>query len=429
MELDDVLGRLVGQHWRLLAACVVGGLVVGLFFAPHGREYNASARLLLDLPDPVARQQSEAYADTAKGIATSQSEVSSALRKADVRRGDPAAFGSKHVAVRALGSSGVIEISVTDPNRRAAAAIANALAASLIRTRLAVANGQAKQISADLTRRTAQLSKQISALEEKVNTLSVQLAAPASLTAAEALRAARDAAESQSQFLVQQRNVLQSEQVSLLSTSAQHPFPKLFSPASPPAKAESSHLAVYAALGAMLGLILGIGVAGVIETLRPTLVGGETLADELNSPLLGALDPNAESETAATIAARLRLSAEAAKVGNVALVGAGPDVDLLQLARTLSDSAEAEALHTNGFHDQDPHLRPLKIGRFEAKSPPINNGSRSGLVLVSPSVVKKTELTDIEQLLRASRLPLLGVITYDRPDGAQRRPLTRAAAK
>src|SRR5919201_2823129 len=100
MELNDAIRRTIGQHRRLLAVCLLAGVALALAFAPHGKEYSASARLVLDLPDPVARQQSEAYADTAKAIATSPSKVSVALRKAGAHRGDPAAFAGKHVSVR-----------------------------------------------------------------------------------------------------------------------------------------------------------------------------------------------------------------------------------------------------------------------------------------------------------------------------------------
>jgi capsular polysaccharide biosynthesis protein len=419
MELNDVLRRILGQHWRLLGAFLAIGVALGLLFAPHGTEYAASARLVLDLPDPVARQQSEAYADTAKAIATSPSKVRGALRKAGARRGDPAVFGGQHVAVRALGSSGVIELTVTDRDRGVAASVANALAASLIRTRLEVTNGQIDQAFADLDGKIAQLSKRIAGIDEQVGELSVQIAAAGSVEAA-ALRAKRDEIESTREFLVQQRAVVQSERVSLLSASAQHPRPSVISAATPPTKAQASHKLAYVILGALLGLILGIGVAAFIETVRPTLVGGDTLADELDAALLGTLDPHAAPATAIDVSARLRLAAEAARVRNVTLVAAGPRVDLDGLADSLKASAAAEALQTNG-NGVGAYPAPLRIASFDAEHPPFNNGSRSGLVLVSPTALKKTDLSDVAHLLQASRLPLLGVITYDATKGERGR--------
>ena len=39
----------------------------------------------------------------------------------------------------------------------------------------------------------------------------------------------------------------------------------------------------------MLGLILGIALAAVLEVLRPSVVGSEALARELHVPVLGKL--------------------------------------------------------------------------------------------------------------------------------------------
>ena len=406
MELNDVLRRILGQHWRLLGAFVLIGVALGLLFAPHGKQYAASARLVLDLPDPIARQQSEAYADTAKAIATSPSKVSAALHGADAPRGDPGTFATKHVSVRALGSSGVIELTVTDRDRGVAASVANALARSLIRTRLAVTNGQVDQAFSNLDAKIADFSKKIAA---------------AGTAEAGALRTQRDEAESTREFLVQQRAVVQSERVSLLSASAQHPQPSVISAATPPANPQASHRLVYVVLGALLGLILGIGLAALIEAVRPTLVGGDTLADELDAALLGTLQPHAAPAAAMGVSARLRLAAEAARVRNVALVAAGPSVDLDGLANSLKASAAVEALQATGNGDAGAYPAPLRIASFNAEHPPFNNGSRSGLVLVSPTALKKTDLSDVAHLLQASRLPLLGVITYDAAKGERGR--------
>src|ERR1043166_6017574 len=161
MALNDALRRIVGQHWLLLCAWVLGGLAIGLLLAPGGKLYGASARLVLDTPDPVARQQSQAYSDTAKAIATSRSAVAAALGKAGARRGDPGAYADSHVSVKALGSSGVMEITVTDRDRNVAAIVANSLAASLIKTRLEVSNGAVNRTFDTLDNQIAGHSRRI----------------------------------------------------------------------------------------------------------------------------------------------------------------------------------------------------------------------------------------------------------------------------
>ena len=417
MELNDVLRRIVGQHWRLIGACVLGGIILGLLFVPRGTHYSASARLVLDTPDPVARQQSVAYADTAKAIATSPSEVSKALRKSGVRGVDPAEFAAKHVSVSALGSSGVIDLAVTDANPRLAASVANALAGSLIHTRLAVANGQSNRILTDLDTRISDLTSKIATAQDRLNTLSLQIASAVEPDAT-SLRAARESVSNAHDLLVQQQSVLESERVSLLSASASHPQPQIISAATPPIKPEPSHRMSYLVLGALLGLILGLGAAAFTETLQPTLVGGDTLAGELNTALLGTFASDTAAADATEVGARLRLAAEAADVHNVAMVTAGPGVDVDDVAASLN---AADASHARSGNGHGPGLR---IGNFDAQNPPFNNGSRSGLVLVSPTALKKNELADIEHLLQASRLPLLGVITYAGPNRHLRRGAT-----
>jgi len=414
MELNDAFGRIVGQHWRLLTAGLVAGVMLGLVLGPHGTEYAASARLVLDTPDPVARQQSVAYADTAKAIATSPAQVRAALRSVGVVRGDPAVFAKNHVAVTALGTSGVIQLTVTDRKSKAAAAVANSLVSLVIRTRVQVTDGELNHIFAQLDRRTAALNKKIADAADYVNALSDRIAAAGSADAAASLREKRQVAQSSLDFLAQQRSVLQAQRVSLLSATAQRPRPAIISAATPPRSPESSHLTLYAVLGALLGLIFAIGAAGFLETIRPTLVGGETLAGELDAPLLGRLDDPVE-QAAADIGARLRLAAEAAQVRNVALVAAGTDVDLGILAEWLR-SAPAAGGFPAPLNSKAKGHAALRIGPFDAESPPFNNGVRSGIVVVSPTALKKNELTDIAHLLKVSRLPLLGLITHTPPE-------------
>lgn len=416
MELSDALRRVVGQHWRLLGWGLVSGLALGLLFIPHGTTYSASARLVLDTPDPVSRQQSTAIADTAKAIATGPSQVSRALHQAGAVRGDPALYAKQHVSVTALGTSSVLELTVSDRGKNVASAVANALASLLIDKRLQLSNEETNRVFADLDRRSAKLSRNITKADQDVNSLSLQIAAAPSPGNANVLRAKSDAALRQRDFFVQQRNVLESERVSLLSTRAQRPRPSIISAATPSAKPEASHTMVYLVLGALVGLILGMGAAGFLETLRPTLVGSDMLAGELDAALLGTLTSGVSAAAPTDIGARLVLAAEAAQVGNVALFAAGPDLNLDRLAESLSSStsssATARGAHTNGNGSANGRARPLRIERFKAEHPPVNNGARSGIVLVSPTALRKTELREIAHLLKMSQLPLLGLITY-----------------
>jgi hypothetical protein len=168
-------------------------------------------------------------------------------------------------------------------------------------------------------------------------------------------------------------------------------------------------------LGALLGLILGLGGAGLVETLRPTLVGSDTVAAEFDAPLLGTFTSHPSAAEATTIGARLRLAADAAELGSVALLPAQSHLDFEPLAQALNASPSVGGAATNGNGGDDGHRRALHVVPFRAENPPANNGRRSGLVVVSPTVLKKRDLTAIPHLLRATHLPLVGVITYAEP--------------
>ena len=160
-------------------------------------------------------------------------------------------------------------------------------------------------------------------------------------------------------------------------------------------------------LGGLLGLIVGVGIAGLVEAFRPTLVGPDVLAREFQAQLLGVLShkPGVDGslDEADHVAGRLRLAADAAGLRRVALVAADEDVDIWPLAERLEATRYA-----NGHPG-----RTLQVQPFVPGAGPITNGSRAGLVVVLPTTVKKAHLAATQHLLATGRLPLLGVITYE----------------
>jgi capsular polysaccharide biosynthesis protein len=450
MELNEAARRIFGTHLRLIAFWVLFGfLAAALLHAGNERTYTATTRLVLDTPDARDRSDSTAIADTAKAIATSPSEVRGALEDAHITTRDPVDLARHHVSVTALGSSAVLDLSVSDPNRRVAAAVSNTLAARVIQTRVKVSSGKLQQVLTELDRRIGTLNRRIGDLDVKIASLG--------LTDAQA----RDAAQRQRDFLAQARGVLEAERVSLLSTDAQRPNPAIISQAPLPTHADSSRLLQDLVLGALLGLVLGIGSAGLIETVRPTFVGGDVLARELDTPLLGALssEPSERQRQrlVSLIAARLHLAAEGAGVHDVVLLGAGTDMELRGLAERL-EAVPAEALRAV---PDDTELAPaapadaqgntltrrsaplvedqpragdgarpgMRIRAFDIHASLVDGQNGAGIALVSPSTLAKSKLDDVRHLLNATRSPLLGLITYDgtglipspRRDGTGRR--------
>lgn len=404
MELNEVGRRIFRGHWRLIAVfvalTVAAVLLVGLA-GSHGATYTASARLVLDTADPKSRTESTVVADTAKAIATSPAQVRAALERAKIKDRQAAEIAKDHVAIRALGTSAVLQLSVSDRSRYVAAAVANALAERVIQARLAVSNGQLQQTLGNLQQRIDDLNSQIAALDVKTDSLAVELATAGTAAQASTLRTQRDGLLQSRDLLVQQRSVAESERVSLLSTDAGHPKPSIISSAAVPEHADSSHVVSYIALGALLGLILGIACAGTIELVRPTLVGGDAIARELGVPFLGSLpdEPLARAPRALhTLRGRLRLAAEAAEVETVAVVSVVEQVDLTPLT---------------GLLGGDPMAR-LSVRQFETAGTSPGAGGRFGLLAVGPSELKKAEIADFTQLLTLTPQPVLGLITYNR---------------
>jgi capsular polysaccharide biosynthesis protein len=392
VELNDAARRIVGLHWRLIATLVLVGIIgAAVAHLGDGKRYSASARLVLGSQDPKTQAEATSIADTAKAIATSPALVRRALRRAGAGERDALDFARHDVSVDSVGASGVLQLRVTDDNPTRASAIANALTRQVIAARRRVTEGELRRVLTSVTPHIEELAGQIAELDAQ-STLSGEL-------------------EAKRSSLVQQRTALESERFSALAAAAQQPKPAIISAATPPIDANGSNAPLDILLGALLGLILGVAAAGAIETFRPTLVGGAALARELDVPLLGNLPPVDDyrlDEAAPAVSGRLQLATRAAGVKNVGLIGIGPpEPDLPALAERFALNG------TNG----SPRARPGTVRAFDVHSALPVNGSTTGLVLVSPDVLKKAELDEVKELLRVGPGPLLGVLTYGDPGG------------
>jgi hypothetical protein len=402
VEINEAGRRIVGQHWRLIVLFVLGGVAAAFLLVGGSKTYTASARLVLNTPDPTDRASAIAIADTGNALATSPAEVTRALQAAHIR-GREGGKVAKNVTVRGLGTSGVLQLSVTDKSREVATAVANALALRIIQTRRDLSNGQT-------TRALTRVDQQIAILDRRIVRLDASAAAlPAG--------ASRDAASRLSDELTQQRNAMESSRFTLLTADAQRPQPQVISAAAAPETANASARVPDAILGGILGLVLGLALAGLIETVRPTITGSDALAGEFDTPLIGALSrkvSDVSDDELAPTAARLRLSAAAAAVDSVVLVGSGPSVLLDQLAERLEQvpSANRDAFAV-GTGVSGHAGRPTITAIDDLTSRP--DGETTGLVLVLPSTVKKADLLDVRYLMRMTPFALIGLITYPRP--------------
>jgi capsular polysaccharide biosynthesis protein len=417
VELNEAARRIFLQHWWLIAVGVIVGATIGAVVAGSSKSYTASARLVIDTQDPKARTESQAIADTVRAIATSPSLVQKALSRAGATR-DPAGFSASDVSVTALGTSGVLSLTVTDHSRAVAASVANTLAREVIQTRLQIANGQLDANQAKLTSHIDALTVKIAELDGSIAKLTQQLVGASASKKATLQRQVTNLTRRQD-FLGQQRGILESEQASLIATDNGRPSPVIISPATEAnAVPASSSLVSSGALGGLLGLFAALVVAGILEAVRPTLAGGEAVARELGKPHLGAFSVDSSGLVGlrngiADVANLLKEAAQRAGVANIDLLGVGTTVDLALIAGALDSAVATQGSapkRAAGAAAAARSDRQIKVRPFGPRE--VAEGKGTGLVVIAPAVLKKTTLAEVTQLVRATPSPLLGVMTY-----------------
>jgi capsular polysaccharide biosynthesis protein len=451
MDLNDTGRRILLRHWRLIAVFIV--LALGITYAVsgrHGTSYTASARLTLDLPDPNGAAEAQVIADTGSALASSVGQVTSALRNAHISNRAASEVASHEVSATSLGTSGVLQLSVSDRDPNVAARVANALAAEIIRTRSNIAEGTSQRAVAGLDQRISRLNTQVGRLDAQVESLNERIATTANPGNANSLRMQRDQSSATRNSLAAQVSTLQSERDRLDSVSAQQPQGAIVSSATPPTQADSTGRSSKMVLGLLIGIILGVGFAALLEALRPAFVGGESQARELELPLLRQLRAGPGqplgAEEIGLLTERLRLAAETAHVRRICLAPVGAGHDVAPLAKLLDDAMQtdtgaaepkrevagvavsAEPASWTTLHGGGGSVvthPTVRVSPADFRSSPVANGGGIGLVLVSPSTLTKHDIADAALLLRVSPLPTLGLITYGKP----RRELANSLAE
>ncbi|TMK81520.1 MAG: hypothetical protein E6G46_07570 [Actinobacteria bacterium] len=148
--------------------------------------------------------EATAIADTGRAIATGLDQVRAALEQAGVSR-DPIKLAKKDINVQAIGSSGVLKLSVTDKNPTVARELADALATQVVTTRLRVARSQPAQTLTQIQQRLAELDANIATLQGEIQGLTARIARAGSAATVAALTQTRSQTQSVLDLLVAQR--------------------------------------------------------------------------------------------------------------------------------------------------------------------------------------------------------------------------------
>ena len=221
-------------------------------------------------------------------------------------------------------------------------------------------------------------------------------------------------------------------------------------PAGRAAAGASKALAQKLGLAGVLGLVVGMLIASIAETIRPTVPGARRVSRRLGAPTLGQLKsgemrgeqtPNLEN-----LAIRLRLAANHADVSTIALVDVNGQYELAELAHSLELSLmpprEPLTAHADGAdddHDADPGRRiRFRLGHSQgpqlisdhktlhvypmAQIKHLGTMSGVGLVVISGPVSRVTRVMALDDLGTSSGWPILGVVGVPRaPRGLLRR--------
>jgi capsular polysaccharide biosynthesis protein len=405
VEIREAAERILGAHLKLVVGTVLVAITAAVLLHLNNVSlYTASVRLSLDTPDPQTAAAAGANADTARAIVTSPGLVARSLAAAgvpNVSEESSTEFAEKDVKVQGLGSANVIQLSVTYPEARTAALIANQLASGLIKARLEATRGRLSQLLAGV-------DEQVKVLDQRITQLRAGPAADSALGRAQLAE------------VIRERSDLASERESILVQDSLRPQPSIVDQARAPAAPDPSRAPQDIALSALLGLITSVGLASVMESFSPTLVGADAVAREVGAPVLAELprpNGNVTSFQRELQDRHVRLAVGFARMGAVELADLGPltiSTDVALIASRLSDPMRAaRVLVTAG--------EPLEV-RAIRRSRSSSNGGRigaTGLVLVAPAVIKRRDFLWVAKTLETQGQALLGVVTYP-PSGRWR---------
>lgn len=159
------------------------------------------------------------------------------------------------------------------------------------------------------------------------------------------------------------------------------------------------------ALGALVGLVLGILFTALLEAISPTIIGGDAIAAELRAPLLTVVRhwPRIDEQEMAWLSWQVGAGASRLHVRTVEITTVVPSIDVRPLAQSVSESAESLG------STRAPRIRALGA---DGLIPFWANGS-VGLVIAAPTVLKDADLERVRELMTVTGWPTLGVIAIE----------------
>lgn len=434
MEIDEVAARLLRQYWMLLAICVAVPLAaISFFTAKQPVVYAATARIITGSVVPQSSAEADAVASQVEALATGRTAAARALNAAGASR-NLTNFIDNDIAVSGLGSSQVIDLTATDRSPQVAQKVARVLAAEVVGNLNNVGQSGLRAALTANDQEIVRLSQRRAVMARKAATQPGNQVLQAQLAGLDQVIANFTGDRS--------RLLIQAGSLGLATVIDQPDVP-----ARPQSKASVQKLG----LAGLLGLVAGILIAAIAETVRPTVPGAPRVSRRLGVPMLGQLASKelsgARTPTLDELALRFRLAAAHADVRAVALVDIDRTRELDALAAGLMQSLRASSAdgppvraglagRANGSQrwgdpDNQPTLagngpnvlvqpRVAVTGSTALQVYPLGQMkwvagmTEVGIIVLSGPVARVSRITALEDLSRLSGWPIVGVVGVPR---------------
>jgi capsular polysaccharide biosynthesis protein len=355
MEGNEVMLRIVWRHrWLLVVMVVLPIAIVLPWRLGQSTNYTATADIQTQPTAPSASTQVSSILSQVSAIATSPAAVQTAIADAKVDRN--AIDVAKHqISTASLDSSGVVAVTVKDPDREVAAKLSRALSSAIVNTLNSPGTSANSQLQA-LARQEDQLNATRKSLLSQLNT--DQLSGLAT-TDPQVQAAITELSGVESELATNET----AQQQILSNNNANEDASVLSEPTVGTTTYESRDVLVYAALAGLLGLIVGLLIAAIDELIRPTVADPESGARELGVAYLGsaAIMEGEKAETAegekrdvdvialdSDLVTRMRLAADRLGALTLVLTGPIPSVQLTQLTDEMNrrlSATDAQRAH------------------------------------------------------------------------------------
>jgi hypothetical protein len=402
MTIEEMFRRIVRAHLGIILVCMLLPVAGAAILAARRPDPTiASIRLQVVAGSPKSTTEAEGMNSRVLAVATTPSLLDAALMAAKAQR-DVDTYATTNISAQRLGESSIVELSVTDDDPIAAGQIVTQLA-----TRVALFMNQGDQESFNDT--LDDLSDQIDQATVQRDKLVTQLRGIADITARADLNV-------QIQSVNQLLSQLSSQRATLVADSATRDRVVMVSNQADVRQVKTSILPQLA-LALLLGLVLGLTVATVVETFRPRVNGVRALARLLQAPVLGKATEDVES-----LRNTMALAARRQGVDAVVLMGAdeGDAETVSKLLFSFSGHAHAPQRFKKAARvDTDDRafdldetglagFADIRFTGLSAVTP--EDEMTAGVVVVSSGSVMLRRLDDLDDVLKAVRWPVLGIV-------------------